>query len=182
MVRRTTRSPLIGGTVKPSLALASLLLVSSACVTLPQFQKGKAVEMEAAALGHSYKQGGKPIDLGSVMKALEADDATKAEAASAHRLMIGANTLGAVGGFGLGWGVASGLMGVKSGWGIAGGGLVVAGIGVAIGAAADKHLSAAVVTYNRRIGAGSGLLPWFAPTTDASGRASGVQGGLSLRF
>jgi hypothetical protein len=144
---------------------------------------GKPLEIASAPIGSGYRQDGRPVDLSSLLDGLEAQEASRAEAASARTWLRGGQIAGAVGGAGVGFGVVYALNGEKSGWAIAGAGAVIAAVGFALGSVADGHLGAATGIHNKALQPrATAPAPWLAPTADAAGNACGVQGGISLRF
>src|SRR5437660_10757349 len=87
------------------LAAASSLL---ACTGLNKFQAGRRIEAEPRALGHEYKQEGKPIETFSMIDGVSQVEEARADATSARNWLIAGSVLAAAGAAGLGYGVVSG--------------------------------------------------------------------------
>jgi len=160
------------------LAAASSLL---ACTGLNKFQAGRRIEAEPRALGHEYKQEGKPIETFSMIDGVSQVEEARADATSARNWLIAGSVLAAAGGAGLGYGVVSGATGNSTGWVIAGAGAGVAAISFLFVQPADTRLKNAVDAYSRKAAAErppqtSWLIPSAAPACDSRGRWGATAG------
>ncbi|MFL5309388.1 MAG: hypothetical protein ACJ79H_02930 [Myxococcales bacterium] len=169
---------------RTALVLAASSFV--ACTGLDKFQAGRPIEAEPRALGHEYKQNGKPIETFSMIDGVSQLDEARADATSARNWLIAGSVLAAAGGAGLGYGVVSGATGNSTGWAIAGAGAGVAAISFLFVRPADTRLKNAVDAYNRRTAAQRPaqtlrIIPSAAPACDAHGNW-GATAGLVAAF
>jgi hypothetical protein len=167
-----------------NVSVVALVLATTACVTAAPFQPGKPVEKASAGLGTVYKQDGKPINARGLLEGLKAYPPARSEAEAAGSWATGGMVLGGIGGFGVGYGLVSGISGKNAGWAVLAGGAVFVGAGMWCGSVADRHAGAAVDAYNGGLGSKApsvSLAPWLAPVEDRVGGRT-LQAGIGLRF
>jgi hypothetical protein len=165
-----------------ALALAASSLLG--CTGLNKFQSGRRIEAEPRALGHEYKQDGKPIETFSMIEGVSQVEEARADAASARNWLITGSVLAAAGGAGVGYGVVSGASGNSTGWAIAGVGAGLAAISFLFVRPADTRLKSAVDAYNRKTTQPpqtSWVSPTAAPACDSHGHC-GATAGLVAAF
>jgi len=149
----------------PRSLLAAACLAALGCATPGgPFRRGKPVD--PPTVGQSgYRQDGQPVKFDELIAGLSESEPAREDAISARGWGTGGTVLASLGGFGIGYGVVSGIRGEKSGWAILGGGAAVTGAALLCARAADSHLRRAVELYNGGLGAPAktSLVPWLAP-------------------
>lgn len=119
------------------------------CVNFVKFDDTKPIQVVDHALGTSYRQEGKDVDIMSLWDGLEKNPKSKDEVENIRPLFYSSMGLAGIGGFLIGYNSVSGnSSGLLSG-------VVLAGAGIGLGAYIDRKTKTAVEEYN------GGKKTWF---------------------
>ena len=174
-------------TIRAVIAVPLIASLAACAGNRATFRAGVPVEIDRKSRGPvgvvAYKQAGEPVDVASLIAGLENVDASRGDARAARNYSWSAGLLAGLGGFGLGYGLVSGVAGHDSGWTVATAGAGLAVIGLGLGYLGAKRLDRAVEAYNaqQRPTASHPIIAPWAATVDG-GRGHCVVGGLAARF